>query len=117
MKEIMSISLLFLISIVAFIISVRSFQEKGFLFNNAWLYASKQERECMDKKPHYRQSAIVFLMLGIAFLFYGIGTLWKVNWIFCIAIGIMIATILYAIVSSVVIATRKSKNNKKILNR
>ena len=34
-----------LISVVAFFISIRSFQEKGFLFNNAYIWASKQERE------------------------------------------------------------------------
>ncbi len=33
----------------AFVISVRSFKQKGFLFNNAYLYASKQERDTMDK--------------------------------------------------------------------
>ena len=53
-----------ILAIGAFIVSVRSFKEKGFLFNNAYLYASKEERATMDKKPHYRQSAVVFLMIG-----------------------------------------------------
>ena len=42
------------------IISIRQFQEKGFLFNNAWLWASEKERRTMDKKPHYHQSGVVF---------------------------------------------------------
>lgn len=53
-----------ILAIGAFIVSFRSFKEKGFLFNNAYLYASKEERATMDKKPHYRQSAVVFLMIG-----------------------------------------------------
>ncbi len=57
-----------ILSIGAFIVSFRSFREKGFLFNNAYLYASKEERDMMDKKPYYRQSAIVFLMIGVIFL-------------------------------------------------
>ena len=65
MKEIVPASILFAVSIFLFFMSVRSFMEKGFLFNNAYIYASKQEREKMNKKPHYRQSAIVFLLIGL----------------------------------------------------
>ena len=67
MKEIVPAIILFAVSIFLFFMSVRSFMEKGFLFNNAYIYASKQEREKMNKKPHYRQSAIVFLLLGLIF--------------------------------------------------
>ncbi|EFF68226.1 hypothetical protein BUTYVIB_01494 [Eshraghiella crossota DSM 2876] len=30
------------------------------MFNNAYIFASKQERETMNKKPHYKQSGICF---------------------------------------------------------
>ena len=101
MKEIISAAILLLTGIVAFVISFRSFREKGFLFNNAYLYASKQERDCMDKKPHYRQSAIVFLLAGIALLFSGFGVLFDSGWIFYIAVGILVAAMIYAIVSGI----------------
>ena len=52
MKEIITSCILFIIATGAFIKSYRSFKEKGFLLNNAYIYASKQERETMDKKPH-----------------------------------------------------------------
>ncbi|MDE7211643.1 MAG: DUF3784 domain-containing protein, partial [Lachnospiraceae bacterium] len=58
MKEIVTAIILLAMGIGALAISVRSFQEKGFLLNNAYLYASKKERENMEKKPHYRQTAI-----------------------------------------------------------
>ena len=64
MKEIIVVSILFAISLLMFILSIRSFREKGFLFNNAYLYASKEEREVMNKKPYYRQTAIVFFFFG-----------------------------------------------------
>ena len=101
MKELIGAAVLFLISALAFLLSIRSFQEKGFLLNNAYLYASRQERETMDKKPHYRQSAIVFLLLGCIFLLNGLQVLLKAPWIFYAVLVLMIITLGYAIVSSI----------------
>ena len=95
------------LAIGAFIISYFSFREKGFLFNNAYLYASKEERATMDKKPHYRQSAIVFLMIGIVFLLIAISVFCINRWIRYIAIAVAIIAIIYAIVSSVMIERHK----------
>ena len=109
MKEIITAGIAFLIAILAFVLSVRSFCEKGFLLNNAYLYASKQEREAMDKKPYYRQSAIVFLLIGCIFVLNGIAVLLYVKWISYIAIAVAIGTIVYAIASSVIIDTQKKQ--------
>ena len=109
MKEIIIASILFAVSVFLFFMSVRSFMEKGFLFNNAYIYASKQDREKMNKKPHYRQSAIVFLLFGLIFLLNTIAVLLKVNWIFYIVVVVVIITLIYAIVSSIII----DKNNKQ----
>ena len=68
MENIIGAIILGVIAIASFIFSYLQFQEKGFLFNNAYIYASKQERETMDKKPHYKQSGIVFVFIGIIFL-------------------------------------------------
>lgn len=87
--------------------SVRSFMEKGFLFNNAYIYASKEEREKMDKKPHYRQSAIVFLLLGVSFLLLGIMTLTDAFWLLYVVLGIAALTIIYAFVSGVRMENKK----------
>lgn len=107
MKEMVISCILFLVAIGAFIMSYLSFKEKGFLFNNAYIYASKHERETMDKKPHYRQSAIVFLLIGAIFLLNGVSVFLSAGWIFFLAIAISIVAIIYAIVSSVTIERRK----------
>lgn len=107
MKEIVVAIILFIISIGAFIISIRSFKEKGFLFNNAYLYASKQERNNMDKKPYYRQSAIAFLLIGIIFLLNTIDVILNSGWISNIVVVTIIITIIYAIISSIIIDTKK----------
>ena len=95
--------LLWIMSLCAFFMSIRSFMEKGFLFNNAYIYASKQEREAMNKKPHYRQSAIVFLLIGLILLLDGLDILLNTGWIFYVVIGIVIITLIFAAVSSVII--------------
>ena len=109
MKEIIIASILFAVSVFLFFMSGRSFMEKGFLFNNAYIYASKQEREKMNKKPHYRQSAIVFLLLGLLFLLNALAVLLKAIWIFYVGVAVVIITLIYAIVSSITI----EKNNKQ----
>lgn len=109
MKEIIVFCFLFLISALAFIMSFRSFKNKGFLFNNAYIYASKKERESMDKKPHYRQSAIVFLLIGFIFLFNALAVLFSADWMYIIVGALVIATIVYTIVSSVKIENGKKK--------
>lgn len=103
MKDYIIPIIIFIISIVMFIISFRSFKERGFLFNNAYIYASKEERDNMNKKPHYRQSAIVFLMLGILFLIISIGSIFDVEWLFYVEIVCMVITAVYAVVSSILI--------------
>ena len=109
MKEIIIASILFAVSVFLFFMSVRSFMEKGFLFNNAYIYASNQEREKMNKKPYYRQSAIVFLLFGIVFLLLALAVLLEAYWLFFVGVAVVIITIIYAIVSSITI----EKNNKQ----
>lgn len=108
--EVITIVILFLISIGAFIIGYFQFKEKGILFNNAYLYASKEERATMNKKPHYRQSAIVFTLLGVIFLFYAVTLIFRSGWLFLIDLVLIILLLVYAIVSSVMIA-RKNKGS------
>ena len=99
----------FVIAVAAFIMSALSFMERGFLFNNAYIYASKEMREKMDKKPHYRQSAIVFLMVGLMFLLNGFSVIFKSEFCFYAVIAIVIITCIYAIVSSVMIEKNKKR--------
>lgn len=106
MKIIAIIFKLFL-SAAAFVISYKSFQEKGYLFNNAYIWASKEERKAMDKKPYYRQSGIVFLLLGIIFLLLGIEDISDIRWMSKIEVTLTVITVIYAVVSSVKIEISK----------
>ena len=74
--------------------------EKGFLMNNAYIYASKEEREKMNKKPYYRQSGIVFMFLGIISLLNAFNAELKTIGLFIAILVIVVITIVYAIVST-----------------
>jgi len=105
--EIITIVILFLIAFGSFVVGYFQFKEKGILFNNAYLYASKVERATMNKKPHYRQSAIVFASIGLIFLLNAVELIVRSGWLFIVVFGLMIFIIVYAIVSSVMIARKK----------
>jgi NhaP-type Na+/H+ or K+/H+ antiporter len=95
---------------MSFFISILSFKEKGILLNNAYLYASKREREKMNKKPYYIQSAIVFVFIGLIFLLNGLQMLFKFDWLFYIVLVMMAITVVYAIASSIVIEKNKKSS-------
>ena len=102
--------ILFIIAIGSFVISYLQFNERGFLFNNAYLYASKEEREKMNKKPHFRQSGIVFILIGIIFLLNSIEVILESVFILYAVFTVTLIAIIYAIVSSVKI---EAKNKVK----
>lgn len=91
-----------------FIVGYLHFGEKGFLFNNAYIYASKQERNTMDKSPYFKQSGVVFVLIGIIFLINAVDIVLKTSWLFYLVIAVAVVTVIYAIVSSVAIEKRKN---------
>lgn len=90
-----------LLSIVCAVISVLQFKEKGVLLNNAYIYASKQERENLDKTPHYRQSGIVFALISAIFFGIAAECILKTGWLWWIVSALAAAALVYAVVSSV----------------
>ncbi len=102
--------LLGLAAIGCFIFSHRQFRKKGFLFNNAYLYASEQERETMDKKPYYKQSGVVLALIGAMFAVSALDAVLQMKRLLWVTIGIALTAIVYAIVSSVIIEKRKNSD-------
>ena len=70
--KVIGFGVLLLLAIATWILAVFQYREKGPLLNNSYLYASAEERRRMNKKPYYRQSAIVFFLLGFSFLMFGV---------------------------------------------
>ena len=103
------IVLVFLLALLFLWLSVAHFLEKGALLNNAWFYASKEERAAMDKKPHYRQSAVVFLLLAVVFALVGMGLSTGKDLFISMAIAVVVAAMAYAVLSSVRLSRSQSK--------
>ncbi len=91
-----------------FYLGLRSLAEKGFLFNNAYIYATEEERKTMDKKPYYRQTGIVFLLLGGAFLVIGLSLATGFGKLRLLEIPLLAGAAAYAVASTV----RINKNKK-----
>ena len=99
--------IMYAVSATFFLLSVRSFFQKGFLLNNAYIYSSKNEREKMNKKPYYRQTAVVLLLMGAIFALNGTALLLEQNMLY-IAVGVLvISAVVYAVVSSIIIEKEK----------
>ena len=91
---------------VLLLLSIRSFFERGLLLNNAYLYASKEERKTMNKKLYYRQSAIVFCVLSAVFMVIGLSLLLQNDKLFLLELPLVAGVIIYAIVSTILINKR-----------
>lgn len=107
--EWITLILVFSLAGALLLFGVRSFLERGFLLNNAFLYASEEERKTMDKKPYYRQSAIVFCILSAVFLVIGLSLLLHTERILLLEIPLAAGAIVYAIASTVRINRRTKR--------
>ena len=79
MNNIISIFIVLILFLICLTISILQLSCKGPLLNNAYLFVSKKERENMNKKPHYRQTGIVFLFLSAIFLCLLINIIFKIK--------------------------------------
>ncbi len=107
MERIVGAVILGALAFACFVFSCFQFCEKGFPFNNAYLYATEQERETMNKTPYYKQSAVCFLLIGVVFLIHAIEIFLQTGWLFFVSLGIIVAAVIFAVISSIVIENRK----------
>jgi len=89
------------IAVVSFVIAYRQSKEKGFVFNNSYIYASKEERKSQNWTPEYKQSKVAFVILGIMFSTLTLEIIVSWGWLFYAVIGIAAILVVYAIVSSI----------------
>lgn len=95
--------MLLILSLITFVIGLFQLHEKGFLFNNAYIYATAQERRTMNKKPYYRQSAIAFGLVGVMFLLMAMAAFTGAGWLWIAGFATAIGTVIYAVASSALI--------------
>lgn len=101
-----------LLAIGAFVISHFQFKEKGYLFNNAYFWASQAERRRMDeekasKRPYYRQSGFAFMLIGIICLIFSVYIATDWIWMYVVVWISVIIAVAYAVVSSIKLEQHK----------
>lgn len=102
----------FLLAGGLFFLGVRQLLERGYLFNNAWIYATQKERESMNKKPYYRQSGIVFCLLGLLFTVIGFYAILRDSRLLWLEAALAVGAVVYAILSTLRIMKEKETNPK-----
>lgn len=88
-------------------VGVRQWREKGFLFHNAYLCASQKQRDGMEKKPYYRQSAWIFLGISAVFLINAAEFAFQTGWLGFLAAGLAAAVLAGAAASSWLLNKKK----------
>jgi Ca2+/Na+ antiporter len=91
-------------AVFLFFISYRQHKERGVIFTNTWITASKAEREKMDerfKKAEYRVGRNVFFMLGFLCSLYAVNFQLWISWLFYIGYAVMALIVVYAIAQSI----------------
>lgn len=99
--------ILFSLSGIVLLLGILNFFQIGFLFNNAYIYASKEEREKLNKKPYYIQTGIVFVLLSILCALEGFYVLYKNIVFFILILVLVFILIVFAIASTIVIEKNK----------
>lgn len=106
MENIVAAILFGAVALGAYAFSILQFLQKGFLLNNAYLYATKEERERMNKTPYYRQSGVMFCLVGTIFALNALDAFWQTDWLFGAVLGLCAVAIAYAILSAIWIARK-----------
>ena len=107
--ELITAIVMFVIAGILVLLSIRSFSQRGFVMNNAYIYASEEERKTMNKKPYYRQTAIVFCLLSAVFLIIGLSVVLRNDKLLWLQIPVFAGIVVYVAVSTV----RIRKSEKK----
>lgn len=94
-------------------VSLRHFARKGALWNNTWLYASEKERQQMDTASLYRQTGVVFALLCALFALLMLEGLLQTGWLRLLSALAAVATVVYAIASTVAMGKSAEPRGKK----
>ena len=104
--------LVFLLAGGLFFLGIRQLLERGYLLNNAWIYATEKERESLNKKPYYRQSGIVFCLLGLLFTVIGLHAILQDSRLLWLEAALAVGAVAYAILSTLRIMKEEETHPK-----
>ena len=107
LEKIYFFGLLF-VAVIAFLYSILALCGKDIILNTAYSRANEEDRKNMDKKTYRLQSAIIFILISILSLINALRFIFELEWITYASIIILVAIIIFYLVSS-----KKIKNKNK----
>lgn len=99
--EIISANITGIIAIALFVYVSFTIREKGPIFSNTYLFASKEERKHMDVKAEYHLVTVVFGLLAMVFLLITVYIITSIVLLQGIAIALCVYLMVYVIVQSI----------------
>ena len=96
MEDLILFLITFALSIILLFIAVMQFCNRAFLFVNAYIFGTKDERDNMHKTPYYKQAGIVFTLLSVVFLIISIEIITHIFWLFFISIACAWKNVLFS---------------------
>lgn len=103
MEGIMKFAFCLIAAIVCLAVGIMQLNERGTPLNNAYLYASKEKKQSMNKSPYFKQSGIVFILLAVIFTLLASSIAFRTAWLEYLSLGVCAVAVIYAVVSSVII--------------
>lgn len=100
----------FVLAALMVLLAVRHFKCKGYCFSNAYIWASKEQRESEDFTPYYKQSGVVFLMLAALSVIEGLYIILMLSPLIFVQIVIVTAMFCYAVTSTIRISKEVMEN-------
>lgn len=101
--------LLVVLTAASYLLSLLGFLEIGIIVDDRYVFASREAKKKMDKKPYYRQSGIVFACVGTMFALCLLRALTGIRLFAYLSYGIAFGTMIYAIVSHYTIGKQANK--------
>lgn len=101
--------IMIVLAVVLFAYGILQLFQKGFLFNNAYIYASKEEKLKMNKKPYYIQSGIILLIVAVVMALNAVQLAFEISWVLIPIIALCIIAVIYAIVSTGIIQRNRNR--------
>ena len=103
MERIMEFAFCLIAAIVCLTVGIMQLNERGIPLNKAYLYASNEKKQSMNKLPYFKQSGILFILMSVIFSLLAASVLFGMELLSSIALGLFAVVVIFAVVSTVII--------------
>lgn len=107
--ELITFIIVLVFATILIVLSLLQKMHKGIPLNNKYIYASKEDKETMNKDLLYTQSSITFFLLGLMLLLVLLSSILDTKIFFYLDFILIFILVLYLIYSEIMIYKDKNK--------